>query len=260
MTISQTPTFSKPTEVQREAIATAHARFDQSKVDRTAATADKLGHTLIMRGHEHWPAQLADLEAGQPIALWVAGNPELLSNDQHRTLIEGARACTSYGHEVAAQYASAHVANGHTIISGGAFGIGAQALRTALAEGAPSIAVMAGGLDRYYPSAHQALLERVADTGAVIAEVSHGTPPSRWRFLGRNRLIAALADTMIVVEAGRRSGALFTAGWANMLARNTYAVPGSILSTTSAGCHKLIRESTAHITTSPEDTLPGHDQ
>lgn len=245
-----------PTDEQREAIETAHARFDPAKVDRTAATADRLGHTLIMRGHEHWPAQLADLNAGQPIALWVAGNPALLGNDQHRTVIEGARACTSYGQQVASQYTSAHAANGHTLISGGAFGIGAEALRSALAEGAPSIAVMAGGLDRYYPSAHQELLERVAHTGAVIAEVSHGTPPSRWRFLGRNRIVAALADTMIVVEAGRRSGALFTAGWASMLARNTYAVPGPILSEASAGCHRLIREGTAHITTSAEDTLP----
>ena len=106
----------------------------------------------------------------------------------------------------------------------------------------PTIAVMAGGVDRFYPSGNEDLLRAVADHGAVLAEVPPGSAPTRYRFLQRNRLIAALASVTVVVEARWRSGALNTAHHAESLGRAVGAVPGSIHSANSAGCHRLLRE------------------
>src|SRR6185312_3472621 len=120
---------------------------------------------------------------------------------------------------------------GFTIISGGAYGIDAHAHRSALAAGSsgslPTIAVMAGGVDRFYPSGNEDLLRAVANQGAVLAEVPPGSAPTRYRFLQRNRLIAALASVTVVVEARWRSGALNTAHHAESLGRAVGAVPGS---------------------------------
>ena len=135
---------------------------------------------------------------------------------------------------------------GFTIISGGAYGIDAHAHRAALAGNPsgslPTIAVMAGGVDRFYPSGNEDLLRAVANQGAVLAEVPPGSAPTRYRFLQRNRLIAALASVTVVVEARWRSGALNTAHHAETLGRAVGAVPGSVHSANSAGCHRLLRE------------------
>ena len=106
----------------------------------------------------------------------------------------------------------------------------------------PTIAVMAGGVDRFYPSGNEDLLRAVANQGAVLAEVPPGSAPTRYRFLQRNRLIAALASVTVVVEARWRSGALNTAHHAETLGRAVGAVPGSVHSANSAGCHRLLRE------------------
>jgi DNA processing protein len=106
----------------------------------------------------------------------------------------------------------------------------------------PTIAVMAGGVDRFYPSGNEELLRTVANQGAVLAEVPPGSAPTRYRFLQRNRLIAALASVTVVVEARWRSGALNTAHHAETLGRAVGAVPGSVHSANSAGCHRLLRE------------------
>lgn len=106
----------------------------------------------------------------------------------------------------------------------------------------PTIAVMAGGVDRFYPSGNEDLLRAVANQGAVLAEVPPGSAPTRYRFLQRNRLIAALASVTVVVEARWRSGALNTAHHAESLGRAVGAVPGSVHSANSAGCHRLLRD------------------
>jgi DNA processing protein len=104
------------------------------------------------------------------------------------------------------------------------------------------VAVLAGGLDRFYPSGHEQLLKRIAAEGAVLAELPCGFAPTKWRFLQRNRLIAAASRATVVLEAGARSGSLNTAGHAAALGRPLGAVPGSVYSATSAGCHRLLRE------------------
>jgi DNA processing protein len=107
------------------------------------------------------------------------------------------------------------------------------------------MAVMAGGLDRYYPAGNEELLRAIASRGILLAEVPPGAAPTRWRFLQRNRLIAALAAATIVVEARWRSGALNTAHHAAGLGRGVGAVPGSVYSANSAGTHRLLRDGSA---------------
>jgi DNA processing protein len=141
------------------------------------------------------------------------------------------------------------------VVSGGAYGIDGMAHRATLASGGSTVAVMAGGIDRLYPAGHEALLSRIVEDGAVVSEVPCGTPPTRWRFLQRNRLIAALARATIVIEAGHRSGALNTARHADQLSREVGVVPGPITSAASAGCHRLLREGGAHCVTSVPEIM-----
>ncbi|MCR8671142.1 DNA-processing protein DprA, partial [Agrococcus sp. HG114] len=124
----------------------------------------------------------------------------------------------------------------------GAAADGADALGSGGAELAGGLGELAGGLDRFYPAGHDELLGRVASTGCVVAEAPSGVPPTRWRFLARNRLIAALSSATVVVEAGSRSGSINTAGHAAALGRPLGAVPGPVTSGSSAGCHRLLRE------------------
>jgi DNA processing protein len=140
------------------------------------------------------------------------------------------------------------------VISGGAYGIDAAAHRAALAHGALTIAVMAGGVDRLYPVGNDDLLKGVLDTGAVVSEVPPGFAPHRSRFLSRNRLIACASAT-VVVEAAQRSGALSTARHAAELLRPVGAVPGPVTSASSAGCHALVREGIAVLVTDAEEVL-----
>jgi len=138
---------------------------------------------------------------------------------------------------------------GFTIISGAAFGIDAAAHRGALATGATTIAVLAGGVERPYPSSHAAMIARIVDVGAVISEVAPGSAPTKTRFLQRNRMIATMSRGTVVVEAGLRSGSLNTARTAAGHHRVVAAVPGPVTSMMSAGCHEAIRSGMAQLVT-----------
>jgi DNA processing protein len=135
------------------------------------------------------------------------------------------------------------------IISGAAFGIDAAAHRGALAIGATTIAVLAGGVERPYPSSHAALIARIVEVGAVISEVGPGSAPTKTRFLQRNRMIATMSRGTVVVEAGLRSGSLNTARTAAEHGRVVVAVPGPVTSMMSAGCHDAIRTGMAQLVT-----------
>lgn len=203
-----------------------------------------------------WPSQLDDLGDAAPHGLWAHGTQSTLSrlaDHFHVTAIVGARAATPYGERVTTELAEAIAARGHLIVSGAAYGIDAAAHRAALAAGGATVAVIASGLDRAYPSGHLDLLERIARTGAVLSELPCGSAPTKARFLARNRLIAALAARTVVAEAGPRSGSLNLTTHAIALDRPVGAVPGSIYSTASAGCHRLIHDHTAALITSPDD-------
>ena len=227
-------------------------RMTEDTITTAFGQASRIGATLITPGHEHWPAGLADLGIHRPHALWVRGNSALLTG-QPSTAIVGARAATGYGEHVAMELSAGLVDRGHTIVSGAAYGIDGMAHRAALASRGSTIAYLAGGIDRYYPSGHDALLTRITEAGAVVSEVGCGQAPTKWRFLQRNRLIAATSGATIVVEAGWRSGSLNTAGHASTLNRPLGAVPGPITSAASSGCHRLIRDHGATIITTPDE-------
>ena len=145
--------------------------------------------------------------------------------------------------------------HGVSVVSGAAYGIDGAAHRAALTAGGTTIALLAGGADRPYPAGHGELIERIAASGAVVSEAPCGTTPTKWRFLQRNRLIAALSDATVVVEAGWRSGSLNTAAHAAALSRPLGAVPGPVTSAASAGCHRLLREFDARCVTNSADAL-----
>lgn len=208
------------------------------------------GGGVLTPADPQWPAGLADLGTDAPPCLWLLGDPSALSRPA--VAVVGSRACTAYGAQITTTLAAELTADGLAIVSGGAFGVDAAAHRATLAGDGVAVAVMAGGLDRFYPVGNAALLAEVARCGAVLSEVPPGSSPMRQRFLSRNRLIAALAEVTVVVEASWRSGALNTAGHAAELGRPVAAVPGPVTSSTSSGCHRLIREGAVCVTDTAE--------
>ena len=226
-------------------------KFSTGAVEVAFRSATRFGAELVTPEHAHWPTRMNDLGNSAPVALWVRGNTELLV-DEVSTAIVGARAATGYGEHVTMEIAAGLVERGHTIVSGAAYGIDGMAHRAALASSGHTVAYLAGGLDRFYPSGHDALLARVVEAGVVASELPCGSAPTKWRFLMRNRLIAASTKATLVVEAGWRSGSLNVAGHAVAIGRPLGAVPGPVTSAASAGCHRLIRECGAIVVTNAD--------
>lgn len=210
---------------------------------------------LLVPENSLWPTGLADLGDHGPIALWVRGTDQALLALSRSIALVGARAATGYGEHVTMEASAGLVDRGLAVVSGAAYGIDGMAHRAALASHGMTVAFLAGGVDRFYPSGHDALLTRIVENGAVISELPCGAPPTKWRFLQRNRLIAAVSQATVVLEAGWRSGSLNTAGHASALGRPLGAVPGPVTSAASAGCHRLIREFDAVCVTNPDEML-----
>jgi DNA processing protein len=204
--------------------------------------AARVGARLVIPSDPEWPAGLDELGVHAPLAIWVRGRAGALAGAMPAIALVGARAATGYGEHVAMESASGLVDRGFAVVSGGAYGIDGMAHRSALASGGTTVAFLAGGVDRFYPMGHEALLTRIVQTGAVFSELPCGAAPTKWRFLQRNRLIAAASAATVVLEAGIRSGSLNTAGHAAALGRPIGAVPGPVTSHASAGCHRLLRE------------------
>ena len=217
-------------------------RLDHRGFVTSLAQAARVGARLLVPGDPCWPTGVDELGAHAPLALWVRGRVEALGGGQPTIALVGARAATGYGEHVTMEASAGLVDRGFAIVSGGAYGIDGMAHRSALASDGTTVAFLAGGVDRYYPLGHESLLARIAETGAVVAELPCGAAPTKWRFLQRNRLIAAASEATVVLEAGIRSGSLNTAGHAAALGRPIGAVPGPVTSPASAGCHRLLRE------------------
>lgn len=215
---------------------------------------EKSGFTVLIPGDGHWPRTLAGLGDRAPYVLWARGATSFLARPMEDLVtITGARASTSYGQHVAGELAADLAGNGHVVVAGGAYGIEGAAHRSALAAGGDTIAVLAGGVDRPYPAGHRELLDRVADVGLLMSEIPPGATPTRHRFLARGRLMAALSEASVVVEAGVRSGSLRVAAEARVLGRGVGAVPGPVTSVTSAGPHMLLRDGAARVVTNATD-------
>ncbi len=228
-------------------------RLSARAVADSLAVAAARGVTLVTRSDPQWPGQLDDLDAHAPVCLWVRGDVAALRRLDASVAIVGARAASRYGDHVAMELSAELAGGGVAVVSGGAYGIDGAAHRATLSAGGLTVALLAGGADRSYPVGHTRLIDDIAERGVVVSEVACGSAPTKWRFLQRNRLIAALSTATVVVEAGWRSGSLNTAGHAAALSRPLGAVPGPITSATSAGTHRLIREYGAQCITGADD-------
>jgi len=248
-------TIAIPSPEHAAMIARVLPRWKPDLVERTLAAAERSGLTFVFPDDEAWPAQLNDLGDTAPLMLYVRGDVTALTYKRSSYVsIVGARAATAYGEMVARDIAS-ELATDHHIVSGGAYGIDGVAHRAALSVGGRTICFLAGGADRAYPAGHTQLIDDIAQRGgSVVSEVPPGSAPTKWRFLMRNRLIAALGYGSVVVEAGYRSGSLNEAGHAKSLGRKVGAVPGPITSPASAGTHRLLQEApAAYLITSAAD-------
>lgn len=199
-----------------------------------------------------WPSGMEDLTA-PPIGLIVKGRLEALSVSS--LAIVGTRNPTPYGIRIAGDFAAGFVDREWGIVSGGAYGIDTAAHRGALIAEGRTLAVIASGIDVPYPAGNSRLFEEICENGAIITEVPPGVPALPHRFLTRNRLIAAISQSTLVVEAAFRSGSLRTARDAAQLLRPVMAIPGPINSPSSEGCHRLIGERAAELVTSVADAF-----
>ncbi|BBZ05091.1 putative DNA processing protein DprA [Mycolicibacterium chitae] len=237
------------------------------ELDCTAADLellDRRGGRLITADDDEWPQLVftvfgADAmrdrpRGGAPLVLWALGPGRLDDIAWRSAAIVGTRAATAYGEHVAADLATGLVEHEVAVVSGGAYGIDGAAHRAALAGAGTTVAVLAGGIDVFYPAGHSALLHRIATSGLLLTEYPPGVRPARHRFLTRNRLVAAVSGSTVVVEAGLRSGAANTAAWAAAMGRVVCAVPGPVTSGASAGCHQLLRRG-AELVTRPQEIV-----
>ena len=222
-------------------------RLSKSRLEHLFSQSASLNLQLLANEDTNWPAGLDDLQDSAPAMLFVEGNPAALSKLSQAVSIVGSRAASSYGLQVTSSLVRELAKVSRATVSGGALGIDAQVHRASIERELPTLAVMAGGMDRKYPSANFKLFKQVVANGALISEMPPGVAPTRWRFLQRNRLIAALTPTTVVVEAGIRSGSIRTANNALELSRELYAIPGPVLSGTSLGTNALIADNKAQI-------------
>ncbi len=206
---------------------------------------------LLTVGDPAYPQSLLQ-SADPPLLLYVHGRIELLNTPA--LAIVGSRRPTPQGRENARLFAEQLGQHGLTIVSGLAHGIDGAAHEAALDAGAGSIAVVGTGLDRVYPASHRALARRLSVEGLLISEFPLGTEPLAGNFPARNRIIAAMTRGTLVVEAALRSGSLITARLAVEAGRDVFAVPGSIHSPQSQGCHALIKQG-AKLVESAQDVL-----
>ena len=246
-----------------KALATRRLRWNR-RMERTlnaeAHMAATCGAWLVTPADPLWPPQLNDLGPARPYGLWCRGDSRHLLDvaSAPSVALVGSRDPSIYGTEATTHLAAELARRGYTVISGGAMGIDIAAHRAALTQQSsdlPTIAFMAGGLDRLYPAQNSDALNMIVDRGLIMSEVSVGNTPTRWRFLERNRLIAALARHTIVVEARWRSGALNTARHAMEIGRTLWAVPGQINSPNSVGTNRLLRDGLAQTLTEAADIL-----
>jgi DNA processing protein len=207
------------------------------------------GNELIAWDDPDYPKALLEL-GNAPVVLFYVGRRELLN--RAALAIVGSRHATPQGVDTARAFALALSSAGLTIVSGLALGIDAAAHEGALLGAGSTIAVVGTGLDRVYPARHRALAHAIAMQGGLLSEFFPGTPPRKENFPRRNRLLSGLSRGVLVVEATVSSGSLITARLAGEQGRDVFAIPGSIHSPFSKGCHRLIREGAKLIETAQD--------
>jgi DNA processing protein len=208
------------------------------------------GHWILTLADEDYPQTFLNLP-DPPLLLYGLGERALLQQDA--VAIVGSRQVTPYGKKIAVDFAKMIAKSGFSIVSGLALGVDTAAHQGALAAGS-TIAILGTGIDVVYPAQNKPLAQVIAENGVLLTEFPLQTPPKPENFPRRNRLIAALAKAVLVVEAKVKSGSLITARMAAEQGKDVFAIPGSIYAPTSAGCHQLIKDG-AYVCTVPEDVL-----
>ncbi|GAA3284741.1 DNA-processing protein DprA [Dactylosporangium vinaceum] len=234
---------------------------------RMAERAEHIGARIITAADDEWPPALDDLvkasrtgsalrrDTDPPLCVWLRGPLRFAETLERSVSVVGARAVTGYGAYVASEFGYGLAEEGFTVVSGAALGVDVTAHRGALAGGGPTVAVMACGIDKSYPAANAGVIEQIATEGLLVTEWPPGTEPHKTRFLTRNRVIAAATLGTVIVEAGSRSGARSTLGYARLLGRKTMVVPGPINSAMSIGCHMELREPGTTLVTRVEEIV-----
>ena len=213
--------------------------------------ADKPGNQLLTLADADYPQALLN-SADPPILLYLTGRSDILNRKS--LAIVGSRNPTAQGAIDAGAFAASLAQAGLTIVSGMALGIDAAAHRGALGSSASTVAIIGTGADRIYPPSHKDLAHAISAEGAILSEFPLGTPPLASNFPRRNRLIAAMTQGCLVVEAAARSGSLITARLAAECGREVFAIPGSIHSPLARGCHQLLKQG-AKLVESAQDIL-----
>ena len=211
-------------------------------------------YRIISYYDENYPYRLKETY-NPPAFLFIKGNDSILSNKRILSIV-GTRSPSTYGKDVTTFLIDNLKDYDITFISGLAYGIDIIAHKKTLEYKIPNIGVIAGGLDKIYPSIHKPIAQQIIENnGILISENPLGVVPESYHFPSRNRIIAGCADAITVVEAGNNSGSLITAYYGNDANRNIFAVPGNINTTTSVGCNKLIKNNIAQVITNAEDIV-----
>lgn len=238
---------ASPSALERLLRIDAHALADvlmlrrtfDADAERRAFSARGIVHTGI--GDPRYPARLAEIP-DPPFGLFAMGTaPEIPAGEVPVIAVVGSRRPTTFGMRFTHELAAALATHGALVVSGLALGIDAQAHGGALTTGTPTIAVLGAGVDVSSPRSNDRLRTEILASGGVLSEYWPGTEPAPWRFPARNRIVAGVADAVVVVEAGERSGALITADFALEQGRPVLAVPGAPGAAASVGCNALLR-------------------
>jgi DNA processing protein len=240
--------------LKQQEILKLQQQIMQRQVKDLELEISKAGGIFITPEDNDWPISLADL-ATPPIGLVITGDRSVLLKLDKSISIVGSRQPTNYGLQLSYSLASQASLAQLVVVSGGAYGIDTASHQGALSAGGLSIAVLAGGINRLYPLENQKLFKDITKSGLLISEVMPNTESKPYRFLIRNRLIAALSRSTVVVEAKFISGSIRTARDAAEIFRPVFAIPGPVTSPLSEGCHRLIAERVADIATSLDEIL-----
>lgn len=204
---------------------------------------------------ENYPRRLKELDQSPPV-MYSLG--EIMSDDDWAVAVVGTRRMSAYGQQAAEEIATFLARNRVTVVSGLARGVDATSHQAALDAGGRTIAVLGSGVDIIYPPENRELAKEIQENGAVISDYALGTPPDRGNFPARNRIISGLSLAVVVVEAGKKSGALITASFGAEQGREVFAVPGKIFAHQSVGANQLIQKG-AHPLLAPEDLMQALD-
>ncbi|MBQ7280203.1 MAG: DNA-processing protein DprA [Bacteroidales bacterium] len=229
------------------------SRAMMERVKEEIEWIDKHGIRVLFAGNDEYPQRLNRSEcADTPVILYAKGDCDF--NMMRSVAIVGTRRATEYGRDMTARLVEQLVGEGVMVVSGLAYGIDAAAHRASLANGLTTVGVLGHGLDQIYPSQNRSLAkEMVQNGGALITEYMSQTRISPTYFPARNRIIAAMCDATVVVEASEKGGALITAGIANSYQRDVFAVPGRVFDSYSKGCNNLIANNRANILRNMDD-------